>query len=188
MNFMVTPHQCLIENTRFTEEELSSAISVFNELVYLGPIAYVPDGYQLSNNFPLFLAPKPGKPGRHRCIADMKQGNQNAAIGKDPFHLYQPQDMPLPCYLQKIYRSLGRFKLIQPVPYSTQRMPSPWGSPPRDERGLLVGATPRGKLTIAGRGWSFRRRFRMHGAGTVPSVSRPVDAQRFGNLVTRPRF
>jgi hypothetical protein len=94
MNFMVTPHQCLIENTRFTEEELSSAISVFNELVYLGPIAYVPDGYQLSNNFPLFLAPKPGKPGRHRCIADMKQGNQNAAIGKDPVHLYNPQDTP----------------------------------------------------------------------------------------------
>jgi hypothetical protein len=50
MNFMVTPHRGLIDNMKFTEEELSSAISFFQELVSLVAVGHVPLGYQLSNN------------------------------------------------------------------------------------------------------------------------------------------
>jgi hypothetical protein len=42
---------------------------------------------------------------KHRCIVDMKQVNQNAAIGKDPVPLYQSQDT-LPLLFPKGYMAV----------------------------------------------------------------------------------
>ena len=50
-------------------------------------------------NAPLFVVPKPGQPGQWRCIADMKQGGQNACIGPDLVFLPNKQDILWRMYL-----------------------------------------------------------------------------------------
>jgi hypothetical protein len=104
MNFWPL-HRGLVDNMKFSDEEQSSAFAFFNELVSLGAVVPVPDGYQLSKNCYLYPVSKPGQPGQHRYVADMKQGNQNAAIGRDPVHLYQPQDTP-PLFFPKGYMAV----------------------------------------------------------------------------------
>ena len=92
MNFMLDPETGLIENSDMNEEQERTAISFMDELITLGGLQETTQE-ELKNNFHLFLVDKPGQPGQYRCIADGKQGGQNAVCLGDPMHLRQPQDL-----------------------------------------------------------------------------------------------
>jgi hypothetical protein len=64
------------------------------ELIDLRVIDAVPRGVSMLNTPPpLFMVPKPGKPGQWRCIADMKKGGQNVVCASEAVHLPQPMDI-----------------------------------------------------------------------------------------------
>jgi hypothetical protein len=70
-----------------TEEQMDIAAEFINELQSIGVFEPIPEGYDMKANCPLFAVTKPRQPGQWRIIADMKNGRQNAHVGKDPVHL-----------------------------------------------------------------------------------------------------
>jgi hypothetical protein len=87
MNFLTEPQNGIVENAPMTEEQVEIAADFVDELQAIGVFEEIPEGYEMKANCPLFAVAKPGQPGQWRIIADMKNGGQNAHIGKDPVHL-----------------------------------------------------------------------------------------------------
>lgn len=92
MNFVGFPPPGLIENSKFSPDELATAVQFVDELVSLRVLHAVPR-LSLRNNLPLFLVPKPGQPGQYRCIVDGAKGGQNACCVADPVHFYTLGDI-----------------------------------------------------------------------------------------------
>ena len=91
MNFMEVPEPGFVPNQEMDEHELHIADGFFEELISLGILKDAEEhGISVTNNFPLFLVPKAGQPGKYRCIADGKRGGQNAACVNDPCHMTSP--------------------------------------------------------------------------------------------------
>ena len=87
MNFLTEPTGGLTPNAPMTDEQVEIAAEFIDELWHIGVFEVVPEGSEMLANAPLFTIPKAGQPGQWRVIADMKNGGQNAHIGKDPVHL-----------------------------------------------------------------------------------------------------
>ena len=87
MNFITQPPHVITPNAPMMEEQVDIAAEFIDELWHIGVFELIPDGCEMLANAPLFTIPKPGQPGQWRVIADMKNGGQNAHIGKDPVHL-----------------------------------------------------------------------------------------------------
>lgn len=92
MNFVSFPPHGLVENSKFTPDELATAAQFVDELISLRVLFPAPRA-SLCNNLPLFLVPKPGQPGQYRCIADGAKGGQNAFCVADPVHFHTPGDI-----------------------------------------------------------------------------------------------
>jgi hypothetical protein len=80
------------------EEQVEIAGEFIDELWQIGVFELIPEGMEMYANAPLFTVPKAGQPGQWRVIADMKNGGQNAHIGRDPVHLPQARGI-----LEKLY-------------------------------------------------------------------------------------
>jgi hypothetical protein len=87
MNFLTEPTDGIVKNAPMTEDQIEIATDFIDELEAIGVFEPIPEGSAMKANCPLFAVPKPGQPGQWRIIADMKNGGQNAHIGKDPVHL-----------------------------------------------------------------------------------------------------
>jgi hypothetical protein len=74
MNFLKEPLSIIQPNSAMTEEQLEIAEEFIIELVGLGVLIEVDDGY-LKTNAPTLCLPKPGQPGQWRVLADMKKGH-----------------------------------------------------------------------------------------------------------------
>jgi hypothetical protein len=98
MNFLTEPTDGIVENAPMTDEQIELATAFIDELESIGVFEAIPEGAEMKANCPLFAVPKPGQPGQWRIIADMKNGGQNAHIGKDPVHLPRAQGV-----LEKLY-------------------------------------------------------------------------------------
>jgi hypothetical protein len=98
MNFLTDPDEGIVQNAAMTEEQTEIAAEFIDELQWIGVFEPIPEGYDMKANCPLFVVAKPGQPGQWRIIADMKNGGQNAHIGKDPVHLPRAKGI-----LEKLY-------------------------------------------------------------------------------------
>ena len=64
---------------------------MFVELIALNVLLDAADQNQdIKNNFPLFLVPKAGQPGKYQCIADGKHSGQNDVCINDLCHEPHP--------------------------------------------------------------------------------------------------
>jgi hypothetical protein len=81
-----------------TDEQVDIAAKFIDELWAIGVFELIPNDCDVKANCPLFAVAKPGQPGEWRIIADMKNGGQNAHIGKDPVHLPRVRGI-----LEKLY-------------------------------------------------------------------------------------
>jgi hypothetical protein len=98
MNFLTEPDEGIMQNAPMTEEQTDIAAEFIDELQSIGVFEAIPEGYDMKANCPLFAVAKPGQPGQWRIIADMKNGGQNAHVGKDPVHLPRAKGI-----LEKLY-------------------------------------------------------------------------------------
>jgi hypothetical protein len=98
MNFLTEPKEGIIQNAPMTDEQVTIAAEFIDKLWAIGVFERIPDNYEMKANCPLFAVAKPGQPGQWRIIADMKNGGQNAHIGKDPVHLPRAKGI-----LEKLY-------------------------------------------------------------------------------------
>jgi hypothetical protein len=98
MNFLTEPDEGIVQNAPMTEEQMEIAAEFIDELQSIGVFEPIPEGYDMKANCPLFAVAKPGQPGQWRIIADMKNGGQNAHVGKDPVHLPRAKGI-----LEKLY-------------------------------------------------------------------------------------
>lgn len=91
MNFMEVPKPGFKPNQDMSPEKLEIACKFMDQLIELEVL--IPcDEHEISNNFPLFVVPKP-KPEQHgefRCIADGKKGTQNEYCVPDPVQMTSP--------------------------------------------------------------------------------------------------
>ena len=91
MHFLITPSGELVLNSPMEEADIVIAAKFVDELILLGTLR--PAEEVLLANCPLFLVDKLGPDMLKRCIADMKNGGQNACIGKDPLFLPRAGDI-----------------------------------------------------------------------------------------------
>jgi hypothetical protein len=91
MNFLILPHGELKLNAVMDAADQEIAGRFVDELKSLGVL--LPAEGEILANCPLFCVDKPGQPGQKRCIADCKQGGQNACIGKDPVFLVRNESI-----------------------------------------------------------------------------------------------
>jgi hypothetical protein len=84
MNFLQPPVEGLWLNSKMDEEQKDVAAEFVDELVELGVLEESTINKEVKSICPLFCVEKAGQPGQWRCIADMKAGRQNEAIGADP--------------------------------------------------------------------------------------------------------
>ena len=105
MNFLVDIEAKTVENAAMKPTKLGVAGEFTAELLALKVLEKVPEGIQVHNNCPLFLVPMASQPENFRCIADMKQGQQNEACGANPIQMTHPSDDILP-FLCNLYDNL----------------------------------------------------------------------------------
>jgi hypothetical protein len=84
------------------QEQVDIAAKFIDELWVIGVFELIPEDCEMRANCPLFAVAKPGQPGEWRIIADMKNGGQNAHIGKDPVHLPRAWGI-----LEQLYAGVG---------------------------------------------------------------------------------
>ena len=83
MNFLRVPVEGLWPNSEMDDAQKDVAAEFVDELIELKVLDKI-DETLAKSTCPLFCVPKAGQPGQYRCIADMKAGRQNEAIGADP--------------------------------------------------------------------------------------------------------
>jgi hypothetical protein len=123
MNFLTTPTDGIVQNAPMTEEHFDFAAEFIDELWEIGVFEAIPPNCKMKVNCPLFAVAKPGQPGQWRIIADMKNGGQNAHIGKDPVHLPRAKGI-----LEKLYEGgwsaiVDASKFFHNFPTRTQDCP-----------------------------------------------------------------
>jgi hypothetical protein len=87
MYFLHEPAAGIHPNAKMNADEIAVAGRFVDELLLIGAVEKVPPDEPLHCSAPLFMLIKTGQPGEYRVISNMKEGGQNAAIGKDPVFL-----------------------------------------------------------------------------------------------------
>jgi hypothetical protein len=87
MNFLHEPAAGIHPNAKMNADEIAVAGRFVDELLLIGAVEKVPPDEPLHCSAPLFTLVKTGQPGEYRVISNMKEGGQNAAVGKDPVFL-----------------------------------------------------------------------------------------------------
>lgn len=86
-NFLTPPEPGIHPNAPMDEEMQAAAAAFVDELVSLGVVREIEEGWEVLTSCPLFVVPKEGQEGQWRVIADMLRGGQNACVGQDPCFL-----------------------------------------------------------------------------------------------------
>jgi hypothetical protein len=89
MNFLSEPMtNRIIQHEPFNEEQVEIVAEFIDDPQAIKVFKPIPDGCKVNANCPLFAVAKLGQPGQQwRIIDNMKNGGQNAHVGKDPVHL-----------------------------------------------------------------------------------------------------
>jgi hypothetical protein len=85
LGFLLHPSGQVVENGPMTDEDRKVAGRFVDELTSLGVLQ--PATVPLEGNCPLFCVDKAYDSTQKRCIANCKEGGQNACMGKDPVYL-----------------------------------------------------------------------------------------------------
>jgi hypothetical protein len=86
LGFLIRPQGEVMSNGAMTEVDRKVAGTFVDELQKLGVL--VPATQPLEANCPLFCVDKSYDSTQKRCIANCKEGGQNACMGKDPVYLW----------------------------------------------------------------------------------------------------
>jgi hypothetical protein len=90
MNFLVDPPEIIHHNAALDDEQIRVTAAFVDELLELGVVSTLEEGYDIVTTAPMFCVPKEGQEGEWRVIADMLRGGQNSCIGNDPVFLPRP--------------------------------------------------------------------------------------------------
>jgi hypothetical protein len=96
LGFLITPSGELKLNGKLSDDKQTVAGSFVDKLIELGVL--LPATEDLIANCPLFCVDKAYDSDQKHCIANCKEGGQNACMGKDPVYLTQKEAMLIRLY------------------------------------------------------------------------------------------